>query len=379
MKVICPKCQYENQADSMRVVCARCATIIDVKTDQTSGLDLNGRRSTSQLPFAARESGSQAPAPPPRDVYATRLGDEFDDVLDIPRPNPSSYQTNYDPNSVFDDVFSTSGYESTSSFEYPGSEKRSPTAPIDDFSGGRQRQRQTQDYAGNVEPEFMGWPVLPENSLEDDEPAASGPGKGGLVARIILGAVVFGALVIGAYYILGDLISKRRDQADNLVAAGSPAAVKGQQPAAAESKPQAPARSEAAASNPPAPVVNPRPQSEAKPVDIPPIAGKGGHSESPKPVAPVTPAVQAPPPAPRGGGLTIQVASFNDQAQAADRASKLKSLGVDARVVKADIPGKGTWYRVQIGGFASREEASGYGNQLRARGAVQDFIVTPVK
>src|SRR5207244_1048164 len=51
------------------------------------------------------------------------------------------------------------------------------------------------------------------------------------------------------------------------------------------------------------------------------------------------------------GSITVQVASFNNQAQADERVASLKSAGIEARVVKADIPGKGTWYRVQIGRF----------------------------
>ena len=51
-------------------------------------------------------------------------------------------------------------------------------------------------------------------------------------------------------------------------------------------------------------------------------------------------------------------------------------MNVEARVVKAEIPGKGTWYRVQIGGFKSREEATNYANQLKGKGALQDYIIT---
>ena len=39
MRVICPKCQFENQADSSRVVCARCATIIEAKPDAGMSYD----------------------------------------------------------------------------------------------------------------------------------------------------------------------------------------------------------------------------------------------------------------------------------------------------------------------------------------------------
>jgi cell division protein FtsN len=76
------------------------------------------------------------------------------------------------------------------------------------------------------------------------------------------------------------------------------------------------------------------------------------------------------------GSLTIQVGSYNERAQAEARAASLKSAGIEAWVARAEIPGKGTWYRVQTGRFTSREEAERYGAQLRAKGAVKDLIIT---
>lgn len=102
------------------------------------------------------------------------------------------------------------------------------------------------------------------------------------------------------------------------------------------------------------------------------MTGKSGHSSSPKPPpteAPVTP---------NQGNLTIQVASFNDQTQANDRINSFRSKGVEARIVRVDIPNKGTWYRVQIGGFKSREEAASHANQLKSKGILQDFIITTI-
>ena len=77
------------------------------------------------------------------------------------------------------------------------------------------------------------------------------------------------------------------------------------------------------------------------------------------------------------GGITLQVASFNDETQANERAASLKSSGLEARVVKAGIPGKGTWYRVQIGRFATSEEALRYGQQLKAKGVVKVAMPAP--
>ncbi|MBS1788505.1 MAG: SPOR domain-containing protein [Acidobacteria bacterium] len=104
------------------------------------------------------------------------------------------------------------------------------------------------------------------------------------------------------------------------------------------------------------------------------MAGKSGHSSSPKPA----PQTEALPTTPSQGNLTIQIASFNDPAQANERVSWFRSKGVEARSVKVDIPGKGTWHRVQIGGFKSREEASSYASQLKAKGILQDFIITTI-
>jgi DedD protein len=82
---------------------------------------------------------------------------------------------------------------------------------------------------------------------------------------------------------------------------------------------------------------------------------------------------------PNRGNITIQVGSFSDQAQANDRVNRLQAANVTARMVTANIPGKGTWYRVQVGKFVSREQATAYASQLRGRGLVQDFMVTPIQ
>lgn len=393
MKVICPKCQFENQADSTRVVCARCATIIEVRIDQGSGVDAGGKRQTARLPFAANSSGSGnsgpvngQPSGQNRDVYATRIGDEFDDVLDIPRPAQNEYAERADSSQVFEDVFSpTQAYDSTANYDFPSYEKP-PTAPVGGFQTDTTRQRVTQDYTSPAEPEFMGWPVLPENSIEDEESLGGfASNKGSVLVRVGLIVLAFGVLSFLAYYFLWDLLAKRKE-----VGSITTGATVAQNPNPVQSVPPVSVPNGESRVVTPSPVAEaPRtasapPKSEAPAaaksgteVKIAPMQGNAGHSQTPKPAPPAA-AAAAVPTTPNRGNLTIQVGSFPDAAQANDRVNRLRGAGVDARVVRADLPGKGTWYRVQIGGFGSREEAQGYAGQLRSKGVVQDFIVVTV-
>ncbi len=392
MKVICPKCQFENQADSSRVVCARCATIIEVKQDLGTGLEGNGKRQTARLPFVGNVGNSQPlnnplPNPPAnagRDVYATRIGDDFDDVLDIPRQTQPTYQAgqmnqpNNEPTTAFEDVFAMPNYDSPQSYDSPSQPERKPTAPMEGFPTGPNRQRATQDYDESPEPEFMGWPVLPENAdYEPDQTGTMTSNRGALLIRIGLGVLVFGLLSVAAYFLLGDKIAKRQAEFNDRVTSGNTETVAGSTypPAtlpSIESKPPAASPStEPAKPQDQAPAVS----NNAKPIEIQPATGKTGHSSSPKPAPQTEQSVAI---TPNNGSLTIQVASFNDQGQANERVNSLRSKGVEARAVRVEIPNKGTWYRVQIGGFKSREEASGYANQLRSKGILQDFIITTV-
>ncbi len=393
MKLICPKCQYENQAESARTVCARCATIIEVKQDQGAGLDSNGRRQTARLPFVGNVGNSQPlnnpPSNPNPDVYATRIGDDFDDVLDIPRQTQMGAQPSSEPSATFEDVFAMPSYDAQTSYDYPPQERK-PTAPIEGFPTGHGRQRETQDYASAPEPEFMGWPVLPENADYEQEQTGGNfsSNRKALLARVALFLVVFGMLSFLAFYFLGDKIANRRggndDAADNNKAADAQSTSTSTYPPATvpslESKPPAintskPSDGAAVATN--SSQTGATSKDGGRPVSIEPVPqGKVG----PITKAPTVPTQQAPAVAavPQNGNLTIQVASFSDQAQANDRVTRLRSQSIDARVVKADIQGKGTWYRVQIGGFKSREEALGYANQLKSKGILQDFIVTTI-
>lgn len=79
------------------------------------------------------------------------------------------------------------------------------------------------------------------------------------------------------------------------------------------------------------------------------------------------------------GKFTLQIGSYNDAAEANNRASSLKAAGLEGRVVAAEIPKRGTWYRVQVGRFQDRGEATRFGAQLRAQGIAESALVAEVQ
>jgi cell division protein FtsN len=70
----------------------------------------------------------------------------------------------------------------------------------------------------------------------------------------------------------------------------------------------------------------------------------------------------------KDGNVAIQVASTKDPASAETMVKKLQIKGYPAFSVKADIPEKGTWYRVRVGYFSGKTEAESIRQQLAASG-----------
>jgi cell division septation protein DedD len=257
---------------------------------------------------------------------------ESDDVLDLPRLVQGGGAPG-ESEPVFADLFSPAEEESPA--DWPAA-RRSPAQPV--LAPG-------ESYA------FL--PSFPRSAFDLVGALIGGEGWR---TRLLIAALILGGLTF--HYFVSDLIFSRRG---NEVATSS-----------------APTTATKIADN--APAASPVP-----PVSAPP---------SPAPVKPLTrapeakkevkkraesPATGEPFVRDRGkGNLTLQVASYTDLGQANERATRLKSAGVRAHVVKATVPQRGVRYRVVAGRFTSAEEAKRYGQQLRAKGAVQDFIVTPL-
>ena len=102
----------------------------------------------------------------------------------------------------------------------------------------------------------------------------------------------------------------------------------------------------------------------------PPVSGGDGKKPNPLPEkkaamefgAKVSAAVPAGIPTdgratPEKGRFEIQVAAYQESRKAEQMMEKLSPLGFASRVVMKDIPGKGRWFRVIVGGFENREKA----------------------
>lgn len=82
-------------------------------------------------------------------------------------------------------------------------------------------------------------------------------------------------------------------------------------------------------------------------------------------------------PAGREGGYALQISSFRSQAEANQFSEQLRARGHKAYVLEAHVAGRGTWYRVRIGPFASQQAASSYRSTFETNEHVVPFIVTP--
>jgi len=62
---------------------------------------------------------------------------------------------------------------------------------------------------------------------------------------------------------------------------------------------------------------------------------------------------------------SIHISSHKQQAKAGTEVKKLKNLGLDAFVRHVEVQGKGMWYRIYVGKYATKQEAAGDIDRLR--------------
>jgi cell division septation protein DedD len=77
------------------------------------------------------------------------------------------------------------------------------------------------------------------------------------------------------------------------------------------------------------------------------------------------------------GGYQLQVSSFRAQSEANDFGDQLRARGHKAYVQEAHVTGRGTWFRVRVGPFATQHAAAAYRSSFEAKEHVVPFIVPP--
>jgi cell division septation protein DedD len=76
------------------------------------------------------------------------------------------------------------------------------------------------------------------------------------------------------------------------------------------------------------------------------------------------------------GNFTVQLASFKDQNSAKKFAAQFQDLKPNVTVRTVDLPGKGRWYRVQVGRLSSRDEATALADRLAKKYQLKAFVIS---
>ncbi|MFY3746616.1 SPOR domain-containing protein, partial [Anaeromyxobacter sp. Red801] len=93
---------------------------------------------------------------------------------------------------------------------------------------------------------------------------------------------------------------------------------------------------------------------------------------SPKPAAaPAAPVAAAPKPA-AAGAFVVQLAATQSRTEAERIAAKYRALS--PRIEAADVPGKGRFFRVRAGSFATRAEAERYLRDAERESGAKGFV-----
>jgi cell division septation protein DedD len=104
------------------------------------------------------------------------------------------------------------------------------------------------------------------------------------------------------------------------------------------------------------------------------------HAPAAKPAQPVAlpaaPSADALAPAPEGNGrrFTLQLSAFVEKEDAQQFMQKIQEAGYQPFLVQSDIPGRGIFYRVRVGDFASKRAATEAKNELEKKQHVVAYV-----
>jgi cell division septation protein DedD len=106
----------------------------------------------------------------------------------------------------------------------------------------------------------------------------------------------------------------------------------------------------------------------------PASAAKGPQKAKAKPIARAKPkAARA---ASANARFTLQVRAYpdKDKDKAEELVEHLKQRGFEAYLASADVEGRGTWFRVRVGRFGSRDEAEAFRTRLQKEESTPAFV-----
>ncbi|MDX6693206.1 MAG: DedD protein [Blastocatellia bacterium] len=377
MRITCPECQFKGLIDTAplafetSVACVRCGTTFEAVL-------VDGEVRTSLPPATEENLPSQAIAPD-FEPEMMEAGAEVEDALTLP-PMPEAVYQPSEETPMLDAVLSVSRAEQAepeTALACQLEEQRAKQAIVlDELMTDSLDDVHSTESAETSDDEQAFKPPFAESAAEHER-----HNMGMRLMRISPLWLLICGVTFVSVIVLSNKFARPAEQehqvATNFAASSNKATnqTAAQPPAIASNK--ATATSVQDVSPAPAPV---EAVSETKAVEE---KAETKAQPEPQPAPVIVPvadtkreAVYAPgPESEQAGGLTIQVGSYNVIEQANERVARLQSAGFSARVVTIELPKRGTWYRVQAGRFSNREEAARYGNEMKAKGAADSFII----
>jgi septal ring-binding cell division protein DamX len=211
--------------------------------------------------------------------------------------------------------------------------------------------------------------------------------------RQIVSLLVSGIVVLGAVFVLGVVVGKKLAAQPQQVEAQDLLTSIDQQAAALEQVANAPPPAPDASLTFPDALTRAEP---APPINLPPDAEEEEQEQVQVPAAPEPPPRAAPVPtrtvakekplqeaiskaqrpaeAVANGEYTLQLSASQDRAEVDRFVAKLRDRGYAPYVVEAEVEGKGTWFRVRMGSFGTKEAASRYLQDFRRETRLDAFV-----
>ncbi len=76
------------------------------------------------------------------------------------------------------------------------------------------------------------------------------------------------------------------------------------------------------------------------------------------------------------GAFTLQLGASPSRDDAERQASRLREKGYAPYIVSAEVPGKGTWYRVRMGSFPTKDAATRYLQDFKRETQAEAFVAS---